>query len=233
MIRYITTLILSLIPNKSWRILLTKKIINTINSNIEIEDNWVIFYDTFSKNGNGDSIRAIAEKLKKQHNKVLKIFFVSKKKRDIDMADEVLIIGSYRYFHVLDRAKYLLSPMDLPITKSNGQIWFMTWHGTPLKKLYLSKEKSYKFYRYINKFKEVDYFCISNPLLKDIYKEAMQIKTGQFLCYGLPRNDILIRNNNDKYINCIKEKIGIPKNKKILFYCPTWRQNDLKTTNAF
>ena len=32
---------------------------------LKIEENWVVFYDLFSKNGNGDSIRPIAEELKK------------------------------------------------------------------------------------------------------------------------------------------------------------------------
>ena len=41
----------------------------------KIEDNWVVFFDLFSKNGNGDSIRPIAEELRKQRPD-MKFFFL-------------------------------------------------------------------------------------------------------------------------------------------------------------
>ncbi len=42
--------------------------VSIVNLNIIIRNDWVIFYGTFSKNGNGDSMRPIAEMLN-NHNK--------------------------------------------------------------------------------------------------------------------------------------------------------------------
>ena len=104
------------IPIKQLRHKLRKNLSMFFISLIPIRKNWIIMYDTFSKNGNGDSIRPIAEELKRNYSN-FKLFFVSEYKRDIDLADEVLILNSNRYNYVLNRAKYLISPMDLPEEK--------------------------------------------------------------------------------------------------------------------
>lgn len=45
----------------------------------------------------------------------------------------------------------------------------------------------------------------------------------QFLRTGYPRNDVLFAKNNESDINAIKSKLGIPANKKVILYAPTWR----------
>ena len=46
------------------------------------------------------------------------------------------------------------------------------------------------------------------------------------LKYGYPRNDILHRPDKDKIAADIKKKIGIPEDKKIILYAPTWRDDE-------
>ena len=43
---------------------------------------------------------------------------------------------------------------------------------------------------------------------------------------GYPRNDILIRDNNKEEINKYKKLLGLPLDKKIILYAPTWRDNE-------
>ena len=44
---------------------------------------------------------------------------------------------------------------------------------------------------------------------------------------GYPRNDYL-SNYEPKDVNRIKQEIGIPLDKKVLLYAPTWRDNNYK-----
>lgn len=46
------------------------------------------------------------------------------------------------------------------------------------------------------------------------------------LKYGYPRNDILHADNRDSIAASIKKKVGIPKDKKVILYAPTWRDDE-------
>lgn len=220
------------IPVRAWRHWVRDHIESTLIGMIPLNKNWVIMYDTFSKSGNGDSIRPLAIELRKRKPN-MKFFFVSKTLRDIDMADEVLVIGSKRYEYIITRAKYLFSPMDLPSTKRKGQIWVMLWHGSPLKKIYHLKDNSQQYESYTNLFLNVDYFCLISKMFLPVLSNAFKLDKNIFVNTGIPRNDVLIYGNNKKYIEKIKHDLNIPLDKKVLFYCPTWRRYDWKQPMPF
>ena len=48
----------------------------------------------------------------------------------------------------------------------------------------------------------------------------------EFLRTGYPRNDILFEKNNKEDIQNLKEKLGIPSDKKVIMYAPTWRKRN-------
>jgi len=195
---------------------------------LKINENWIVFFDLFSKNNNGDSIRPIAEELRRQRPD-FKFFFTSKHLKQVDMADEVIKPHTLKFNYVLAKSKYLVSPMGFPRNKKkrDGQIWVHTWHGTPLKKLDLSVEVTPKAKREVKQFEQTDLFCSSCEFCHEAFFEAMNIKEEQFIDSGLPRNDIL-QNYTPELIKEIKAKLNLPKDKKILFYCPTWRRYDYK-----
>lgn len=84
------------IPIKKWRRKAQENLKKSLVNFIPLKKNWIIFYDTFSQNGNGDNIRPLAEELRRRHPD-FKFFFVAKEKKEIEMADEVLIVGSKRF----------------------------------------------------------------------------------------------------------------------------------------
>ena len=113
--------------------------------------------------------------------------------------------------------------------KRPNQILISTWHGTPLKKLgfdigniYLNNPRTKE--RYLNDSKQWDYFISPNKYSTDILKRSFAYD-GEMLEKGYPRNDILYNISEDK-INSIKNTLNIPKNKKIILYAPTWRDDD-------
>ncbi len=209
------------------------------NNLYKTEENWVLFYDLFSKNNNGDSIRPIAKRLRELHPEY-KFFFVTsnKKKRQnktIEMADEVLVEKSLRMKYVFSKCKYVISPMGFPEKgrKKKGQIFVQTWHGSPIKKLYLSRNnQDLNYQKYSKQFKNTDYFCAQSEYDKKHLSEAFALSKNAFIDSGLPRNDILF-SADDEFKTNLKEKLNLPISKKIILYCPTWRRYDYKTVIPF
>src|SRR5699024_9927189 len=81
-------------------------------------------------------------------------------------------------------------------------------------------------FQYDNKIIETgyprnDYLINYNTnIIKKTYKNDNKIIKN-----GYPKNDYLINYNTDFEIKRIKNKLGIPIDKKVLLYAPTWRDN--------
>lgn len=206
------------------------------NNLFKIEDNWVVFYDLFSPNRNGDSIRPIAEELRKRRPDLKFFFCVGKndKKFKVDMADDILVEKSLKFRYVCSKAKYVVSPMGYgKINKRKGQVFIQTWHGSPLKKLYLSKSSvNKKALRFVRRIQQSDVFCSQGEIHNKNLAEAFNLNPEIIYNTGLPRNDLLFY-ADDKFKNDLKIKLNIPFNKKVLFYCPTWRRTDRKANLPF
>ena len=43
---------------------------------------------------------------------------------------------------------------------------------------------------------------------------------------GYPRNDLLYAENRDEYVANVRSSIGIPRDKKVILYAPTWRDDE-------
>lgn len=105
-----------------------------------------------------------------------------------------------------------------------GQKYYTTWHGTPIKKIGADSVRNKSF----------NFSCPNTTLFVDnrftaevmnrITKNELEIKL-----MGEPRNDVLFDNTID--IKKLKEKIGLPKNKKAVLYAPTFRSNQNETKN--
>ena len=120
------------------------------------------------------------------------------------------------------------------LKKNRKTKYIQTWHGTPLKKLGLdmdyidmSGNQDIKKYHeeFIKNTSEWQYLISQNSYSSEIFTRAFDFK-GEMLEIGYPRNDILINKNNKEEIDAIKNKLDIPKDKKIILYAPTWRDNE-------
>ena len=101
-------------------------------------------------------------------------------------------------------------------------------------KVNMSGHKDIEDYR--AKFKEStsvwDYLISQNSFSSKIFKRAFAFN-GEMLEIGYPRNDILVNENNEIKINEIKEKLNIDKDKKIILYAPTWRDNQFHESGIY
>ena len=146
---------------------------------------------------------------------------------------------SKEYYKLYATSKYWFTNSRVPdtILKKKDQVYVQCWHGTPLKRL--GFDIAVKGGNAMNSIKDIRYkyevdskkytymvspsrFCtekfISAFNLKNVGKEDIIIEKGY------PRNDFLI-NYKESDVKRIKKDLGLPKNKKIILYAPTWRDN--------
>ena len=140
-----------------------------------------------------------------------------------------------KYYYYMATSKYWIFNCRQAdeIIKRKENIYLQTWHGTPLKKLAMDmdnvnmagqtdiNEYKEKFY---NNSRRWDYLLIQNDYSREIFKKAFAFNKTILNVY--PANDILYTENNKESIDKIKDKLNIPKNKKIILYAPTWRDDN-------
>lgn len=142
----------------------------------------------------------------------------------------------FRYFLLFATAGIWVCDSRLPryIIKRPGCTYIQTWHGTPLKKLALDMDSVYMagettIEEYKKNFRENsgtwDYLISQNSFSTEIFRRAFDYKK-EILEIGYPRNDVLFQMNRQNEIRKLKEKLGLPLDKRIILYAPTWRDNE-------
>jgi CDP-glycerol glycerophosphotransferase len=114
--------------------------------------------------------------------------------------------------------------------KREGNIFLQTWHGTPLKRLVFdiddisSATPKYKQEVY-KQSRAWDYLIAANGFSSETFKRCFLFE-NTMLDTGYPRNDILHSPDRDQIAAIIKNRLGIPKDKKTILYAPTWRDDE-------
>ena len=138
---------------------------------------------------------------------------------------------SLKYHKLMATSKYWVinTRQSARLVKRPGQVLLSTWHGTPLKKLgydmgniYLNNPRTKE--TYLKDSAMWDYFVSPNHFSTEILKRAFAYD-GEMLETGYPRNDILYNADDDK-ISQIRKELNLPKDKKVILYAPTWRDNE-------
>ncbi len=93
-----------------------------------------------------------------------------------------------------------------------------TWHGVPLKKVGNDVAGRNDF-----DFSDTNLFCYSSEYEYTIYKQAFKLTDNNLYKLGMPRNDLIIQNDS-VFKEKVRKKYQI-KNKKIILYAPTWRDD--------
>jgi CDP-glycerol glycerophosphotransferase len=200
-------------------------------NNLEIKNNMIIF-ESFRGDYYTDSPKYIYEYLYHNYKDNFRfIWVINDGKKKLLGSPKKIKRFSLAYFYYMARSKYWVTNLRQPriLCKRDKQVILSTWHGTPLKKLGLDIDEIYSATprvkeHYVSDASQWDYLLSSNKYSTDIFRSAFNY-SGNILEYGYPRNDILYINDNKKAIK-IKKELGIPFDKKIILYAPTWRDDE-------
>lgn len=150
----------------------------------------------------------------------------------------VLKTGSREEEAALSEAKYWIfnyRALD-HLKPRRDQIYVQCWHGTPFKRLgydISSSDNAMNSIREIRRKYEQDavrYRYILSPCAFSTEKfiSAWNLRelgmTDKVIETGYPRNDILCHADPAKAAE-IREKLGLPQDRKVILYAPTWRDN--------
>ncbi|MEG3039520.1 MAG: CDP-glycerol glycerophosphotransferase family protein [Erysipelotrichaceae bacterium] len=138
------------------------------------------------------------------------------------------------YYHMATAGYWMFNTrQDSDIVKREKTTYLQTWHGTPLKRLGMDMDSvsmatvsnivDYKK-EFVNNSRRWDYLLAQNQYSADIFRRCFAFR-NELLCDGYPANDILF-NSTSSDIEALKDKFNLPKDKRIVLYAPTWRDDN-------
>lgn len=127
-----------------------------------------------------------------------------------------------KYFWYTLKAKYWITCVNIERSlhyKKKGCVYLNTWHGLSINHCGNAVPGRNDF-----DFSAVDYMCYESDYHKEILMRDFLAKEESMIPTGLPRNDVLY-NTTQQEILSIKHRLGLPLDKKIVLYTPTWRDS--------
>ena len=215
-----------------------KHLYRTLNvyifSKMKQKDNWIIFESFVGRNYSGQP-KYIYQYLQKNYGKKYNyIWIVNDKKLEIDGKHTKVKRFGLKYYYYMTRSKYWVNNMRQPYAfpKRDSQIMLETWHGTPLKRLVFdmddvhSANPKYKQIVY-KQSRKWDYLLSDNGFSTEVFQSCFMFDKEKILELGYPANDPMYDKNLDVKAAELKRKIGVPLDKKVLLYAPTWRDDNM------
>lgn len=204
-------------------------------------DDKLILFEVYNGRNYACSPKAIYEyMIKNKKYKDYKFVWAFKNPEKYDLGKQTKIVktNSKEYFKYLSSSKYWIvnSLVDVAIKKKKNQIYLQCWHGTPLKKLRYDIEVKGSVLNTINEIRKkndldavkFDYFISPSKFCTEKFTSAFNLKKlgkeNIIIEKGYPRNDYLF-NYKKEDVEKIKKTLKLPKNKKIILYAPTFRDN--------
>ncbi|WP_353894464.1 CDP-glycerol glycerophosphotransferase family protein [Proteinivorax hydrogeniformans] len=208
-----------------------------------------IMFGSWSGYKIGDNPMHLLDYLKNNEN--IEIIWCGKKHlKDIDIINHKNV--QFVQYNTLKSLYYALTSKYVFISNTyrdialinlfKGATFVQLWHGFGLKKTLATNKRSRlkKLYYELgkNSYEKYSYFISSSELNTKKLLSAFKnngITNDKVIASGQPKNDFLLKERSNSYIQVIKEryklKYAIPTDKKIILYLPTFRDN--KPTFSF
>ena len=209
---------------------------------LPVRRDWVIFESFFGRSYS-DSPRSLYEYMQKTYGIQYRyIWVLNGRSEELGGSGKHTVCRreSLRYVYYMSRCGYRIFNVRQPSwnKKRDGVVFLETWHGTPLKKLGFDMEDVFSsnpefktvFYQ---QAKEWDYLVSANPFSTDVFERAFGYGRERILEYGYPRNDVLYASNREEIAAEVKRELGIPQEKRVILYAPTWRDDQAVSVGQY
>ncbi|MBR6614247.1 MAG: CDP-glycerol glycerophosphotransferase family protein [Clostridia bacterium] len=235
--------VLRVVAKKSLRALRTMKYFRYYLTN-KVDDKTIVF-ESFMGRAFSDSQKALyKEMLKDDFFKDYTFVWAFKgcdkyKYLEENNNTKVIEYGSKDFMKYMAKAKWWITNSRLPeyLIKKKSQKYIQCWHGTPLKRLGFDIEveggnalntlKEIKE-KYEDDAKRYDYMLSPSAFCTEKFVSAFNLKKLKkedvLVELGYPRNDYLFNHTTEDVVK-LKNELGIPLDKKVILYAPTWRDN--------
>ena len=193
-----------------------------------------IFVNNFNGSGYGENPKYIVEEILNRNENFL-IYWNINKNTNSEFPKKIKLVNRFSicYFYHLATSKIIINNTRnfMGLEKKVDQIYLQTQHGSVALK-FVEKQAINGFNSvYIKDAKHdgkiTDAIISANSLQTNQFKHNFWLNNKtQILEFGLPRNDVLLRNkNNYILIKNIKNKMKLFDEEKIILYAPTFRDD--------
>jgi CDP-glycerol glycerophosphotransferase len=179
-----------------------------------------------------DSPRAIYEEMRRQGIDFEAVWSYTGRPQGFPADATLVRRWSLPYLRALARAEYWIDNQSYPLklTKRPGTTYIQTWHGSALKRMGFdepgwklkSRAEQAEQQRTLDRF---DHFLIRSEHDVRTLAKAFRLREKTLLRVGYPRNDELVRARGATERPPLAAELGIPADKKVLLYAPTFRQH--------
>lgn len=183
----------------------------------------IIVFTAHSRKYN-DSPRVIYEHMIKQHRfKDFIYVWGVEDPENTSIPGPAIVIktDTFRYFKYTLKARYWITCVNIERGlryKKKGCTYLNTWHGVALKSIDAVDARDNDDFSY------VDFMCYESDYQKRVLKRSFNAKEEHLIATGLPRNDELYHIDDAEVLE-IKRELGLPLDKKVILYAPTWRDS--------
>lgn len=127
-----------------------------------------------------------------------------------------------KYFWYTLKSKYWITCVNIERSlhyKKKDCIYLNTWHGTALNTMGNAVLGRKDF-----DFSHINFFSYESEFQKQHCISDFNCREEAMIPTGLPRNDTLYYTTKEEILE-IKKRLGLPLDKKIILYAPTWRDS--------
>ncbi|WP_242903065.1 bifunctional glycosyltransferase/CDP-glycerol:glycerophosphate glycerophosphotransferase [Actinomadura terrae] len=191
----------------------------------------LVVFDSYGASQYSCNPRAIYEEIARSHPGLECVWISTDGQFSVEGDAKVVIAGTREHYRALARARYIVTNYGLTpgFVKRPEQRYMQTWHGTPLKRLgydlsdlHSQRAENLRWIDY--EVPRWDVVLSPNTFTSDTMRRAFHYE-GEILEAGYPRNDVLSSPEFDRLGARVRERLGIPRGKKVVLYAPTWRDD--------
>ncbi len=191
-------------------------------------DDKIIMFEAYWGGQYSCNPRALYEYIDREHPEYKCVWSLTDEKTPINGKGIRVQRFSGEYYHYLATAKYFVNNVNFEnaYKKREGQIEIQTMHGTPYKSMGLDVKDDFPdeeaVNRYIKRNRRWNYLVVQGKFTESMAWQWFRYK-GNMLRTGYPRTDHLFSISEEE-VASLKKRKGIPADKKVIIYAPTFRQ---------
>lgn len=212
------------------------RVYHDVFSRLPVKKGLVVFESHLGRQYS-DSPKAIYEEMRRQGIEFEAVWAYADSPQGFPEDATLVRRWSLPYLKALAQAEYWVDNQSYPlkVTKRPETTYIQTWHGSALKRMGFdepewklkSREEQAEQQRTLDRF---DRFLIRSEHDVHTLARAFRLQERTLLRVGYPRNDALVQAKQREEATGQRERgalaaeFGIPEDKQILLYAPTFRQ---------
>ncbi|MFE2091704.1 CDP-glycerol glycerophosphotransferase family protein [Streptomyces sp. NPDC059460] len=190
-----------------------------------------VLYSSFDGRQYSDSPRAIYEELTARTTEFEHLWVVRDQQARVPAGATAVVHGSADWHEALARSRHIVTNTQLPdwFERRDGQTVVQTWHGTPLKRIGLdlagTAQANAAYIAGIEqRARQWSVLVSPNSFSTPVLRRSFGYR-GEMLECGYPRNDLFHASDRTKVAASVRERLGIPSDRRVVLYAPTWRED--------